>query len=57
MKTIYDPISLAQRMSRWWSAPLRLTTSAAETLRGRHNPRAVRAKPWLQQTPVGIRTA
>jgi len=57
MKAIYDPMALAQRLSRWWSAPLRLTTSAAEALRGAPTARLTPAKPWVQQTPVGIRTS
>ena len=53
---IYDPMALAERLSRWWSAPLRLTMSAAEALRGASSPAATQTKAWLQQTPVGIRT-
>jgi hypothetical protein len=55
MKAIYDPMALAQRLSRWWSAPLRLTASAAEALRNAPVVPATPQKPWLQQTPVGIR--
>jgi hypothetical protein len=55
MKTIDDPLALALRMSRWWSAPLRLTTSAAAALRSRATGEAARAKFWLRQAPVGIR--
>jgi len=50
MKTNDTP--LAARVNRWWSAPLRLTTSAASALRSRA---AGEAKLWLRQTPVGIR--
>jgi hypothetical protein len=50
MKTIDTP--LAMRVSRWWSAPLRLTASATSALRSRA---AGEAKLWLRQTPVGIR--
>ncbi|HEY9183681.1 MAG TPA: hypothetical protein VIQ99_10800 [Gammaproteobacteria bacterium] len=53
---IYDPMALAQRLSRWWFAPLRLTTSAAEALRAAPSAPAAATKAWLQQTPVGIRT-
>jgi hypothetical protein len=50
MKTIDAP--LVVRVSRWWSAPLRLTTTATAALRNRA---AGEAKLWLRQTPVGIR--
>jgi hypothetical protein len=54
MKTIDSPTTaLPSRMSRWWSAPLRLTTNAAVALRSRATGEA--AKFWLRQVPVGIR--
>jgi len=52
MKTIDNPLPLAARVSRWWSAPLRLTTNATAALRRGANSEA---KLWLRQTPVGIR--
>jgi hypothetical protein len=54
MKTIDNPTTPApSRMSRWWSAPLRLTTNAAVALRSRASGET--AKFWLRQAPVGIR--
>jgi hypothetical protein len=53
MKTIDDSMALALRMSRWWSAPLRLTATATAALRDRASGQA--RKLWLRQTPVGIR--
>jgi hypothetical protein len=47
--------SLARRATRWWSAPVRFTTSAAAMLRNRSGNRPRAPSSWLAHTPVGIR--
>jgi hypothetical protein len=48
-----DP--LAQRTTRWWSAPARFTAETISMLRTPTVSRAQMQNRWLMQAPVGIR--
>jgi hypothetical protein len=49
--------SLAQRSTRWWSAPARFTAETIAMLRTTGVSRARMQNRWLTQAPVGIRAS
>ena len=49
--------SLAQRATRWWSAPARFTADTIAMLRTTTVSRARMQNRWLLQAPVGIRAS
>jgi hypothetical protein len=48
---------LAQRATRWWSAPARFTAETLAILRATAVSRARMQNRWLMQAPVGIRAS
>jgi hypothetical protein len=54
---IKQAASLAQRATRWWSAPARFTAETIAMLRAKAVSRARMQSRWLMQAPVGIRAS
>jgi hypothetical protein len=54
---ITQATSLAQRATRWWSAPARFTAETIAMLRTTAVSRARMQNRWLMQAPVGIRAS